>query len=200
MIEWINFIILLVSLFIMCYLYTFSVQPVKRSKLKGEKAWKECEQLRSIAGIFELISLINILIWIWFPISIFNWKISDNYWIGIIIAFIIGVPCTLLMLKGIKDAGSETLKPSPDTKLYGGIYNYIRHPQTIGEFPLFIAVAFGINSWFLVIISLITIIIYIPIMIYYEEKDLVRRFGDKYKEYQARTGAIFPKMNLKKSQ
>ena len=36
-------------------------------------------------------------------------------------------------------------------------------------------------------------------MIYYEEKDLVRRFGDSYREYQKRTGALFPKFWKKAS-
>ena len=36
----------------------------------------------------------------------------------------------------MKDAGSESLHPSKETVMYGGIYNYIRHPQALGEFPL----------------------------------------------------------------
>jgi len=96
------------------------------------------------------------------------------------------------------DAGSETIRPSPDTKLYGGIYNYIRHPQTLGEFPLFVAISFAVNSLLLVVISVISLIIYVPIMIHYEEKDLVKRFGEKYIEYQKRTGALFPKFWKKK--
>jgi protein-S-isoprenylcysteine O-methyltransferase Ste14 len=79
-------------------------------------------------------------------------------------------------------------------KMYSGIYNYIRHPQTLGEFPMFIAMSFMFNSWFLVILSSLFIIIYTPIMIHYEEIDLVRRFGEKYTEYQKRTGALFPKL------
>ena len=31
-------------------------------------------------------------------------------------------------------------------------------------------------------------------MIHYEEIDLVKRFGEKYNEYQKRTGALFPKL------
>ncbi|MHA1384825.1 MAG: hypothetical protein ACTSR3_13830 [Candidatus Helarchaeota archaeon] len=36
------------------------------------------------------------------------------------------------------------------------------------------------------------------IIIYYEEKDLVKRFGKAYIEYQHNTGAIFPKFWKKK--
>ncbi|MFW9972168.1 MAG: methyltransferase family protein [Candidatus Odinarchaeota archaeon] len=191
----VNFISLIVACFIMGYLYILSIQPVKRSEKFGEKAWKDCKKYRSIGGLFELVSMINLFLWIWFPLPLVGaWIISPNIWIGIIIAICIGIPCTIVMLLGIKAAGSETLSPSKNTEMYGGIYRYIRHPQSLGEFPLFIALSFLFNSWFLVLISTFFIIIYIPIMIYYEEKDLIRRFGDNYREYQKNTGALFPKL------
>ena len=139
--------------------------------------------------------MVNLLMWIWFPLPILDtWIISSNIWIGIIIAICIAIPCCIILCLGIKAAGSETLSPSKDNEMYGGIYRYIRHPQSLGEFPLFIALSFAFNSWFLVMISSLFIIIYIPIMIYYEEKDLIKRFGDKYREYQKNTGALLPKL------
>ncbi|MFO7795259.1 MAG: methyltransferase family protein [Promethearchaeati archaeon] len=191
----VNFIILIASFIIMSYLYTLSVQPKKRSEEYGDKAWKQCQLFRSIGGVFELISTINLILWIWVPLPIVDsWIINENIWIGIIIGICTLIPCGILLTVGIKEAGSETLTPSKDTQMYGGIYNYIRHPQTLGEFPMFVAVSFMLNSWFLVLFSTIGIVIYIPIMIYYEEKDLVRRFGKEYIEYKERTGALFPKL------
>ena len=188
----------MISFFIMGYTYTISIQPMKRAEKRGEKAWKECKTYRSIGGLFEFVSVINMIIWIWFPLPIVGeWKISESIWVGIIIGIIMMIPCLILVLKGVMDAGSETLSPSRDTEMYGGIYKYIRHPQTLGEFPMFVAIGFIFNSWFLVIISAIFIIAYVPIMMYFEEKDLTRRFGEKYIEYKEHTGAFFPK--LKKS-
>jgi len=37
------------------------------------------------------------------------------------------------------------------------------------------------------------LVIYTPIMIHYEEADLIRRFGEQYIEYKKKTGALFPK-------
>jgi protein-S-isoprenylcysteine O-methyltransferase Ste14 len=195
MIEWLNLTSLLVSILLFCYLYTISLQPKKRSKLKGEKAWKEAAIFRSIAGILEFIIVINTLLWIWFPIPPLNLKIHPNMVIGIGISILIIIPGVILMVKGMLDAGSETAKPSEDTEMYGGIYKYIRHPQSLGEFPVFIAIAFIANSWFLVLIMVLFNIIYVPIMIYYEEKDLIRRFGKDYERYQEKTGALFPKLS-----
>lgn len=194
-VEIINFSSFIIACLIMSYLYILSIQPVKRVEKYGEKGWEDCKKFRSIGGLFELVSVINLVLWIWFPLPIVNtWIISSNIWVGIIIAICIVIPCSIILFLGIKAAGSETLSPSKDTEMYGGIYRYIRHPQSLGEFPLFPALSFAFNSWFLVLISSIFIIIYIPIMISYEERDLIRRFGDKYREYQKNTGALFPKL------
>lgn len=179
----------------MAYFYTLSIQPMKRSAKYGDKAWRDCKNFRAIGGLAEFISSANLILWIWFPLPIVSeWIISSNIWIGIIIGTCILIPGIYLVIRGMKDAGAETLTPSKETKMYSGIYNYIRHPQTLGEFPMFIAMSFMFNSWFLVILSSLFIIIYTPIMIHYEEIDLVKRFGENYTEYQKRTGALFPKM------
>jgi len=194
MIEWINFISLILSALIFCYFYMLSIQPMKRKEKRGERAWKDCMILRSLAGLFEFITVVNILLWIWFPIPSLNWIIHPNIVAGIGICIAIVVPGLIIMFKGVKDAGSESLRPSKETEMYRGIYNYVRHPQSLGEFPIFVAIAFAINSWFLVLIMFIFILTYVPIMIHYEEKDLIKRFGDKYCEYRQRTGALFPKL------
>ncbi len=190
-----NFISLLISFFLLGYIYILSLQPMKKAEKLGDKAWKYCKNLRALSSIFEFISILNFILWIWYPLPMVDeWIISQNIWIGVLIAICIFIPCFIIMIKGVLDAGSETISPSEETEMYGGIYNYIRHPQTIGEFPIYIALGFFLNSWFLAIISLIFIVFYTPIMIHYEEKDLIRRFGDKYREYQKRTGALFPKL------
>ncbi|MHA1377608.1 MAG: methyltransferase family protein [Candidatus Helarchaeota archaeon] len=198
-IAWLNFIIFNVLGFFLTYFYILSLMPVTRQEKRGEKAWKECMIYRNIGGIIEFVMIFNAILWIWYPISELNWIIHENYWIGIIIGICITIPCLIILQKGVKDAGSETLKPSKDTKLYGGIYKYIRHPQTVGEFPLFIALSFMINSLFLVIWSAIFIVIIIPIIMHYEEMDLEKRFGDAYLEYKRNTGAFIPKFWKKKS-
>jgi len=194
MFEWINFAILLFSVIVFSLLYTLSTMPVTLSEKRGEKAWKECRNYRMIAMIFEFISLANIILWLWYPIEAVNWKISESYWwIGVIIGASIMIPGIILMIKGMLDAGSETAAPSQETEMYGGIYKYIRHPQTLGEMPMFFAIAFATNSWFLVLLMTAYVLIYTPIMLYFEEKDLVKRFGESYTQYQKETGMLFPK-------
>jgi len=195
----VNFITLIFSYLLFSYFYTLSIQPFKREKKRGQKAWKQCKNFRIIGSFFESIAVMNLILWIWFPLHLVDtWIINSNIWIGFIIAIIIVIPCCIIMYLGLKAAGSESLSPSKETKMYRGIYCYIRHPQTLGEFPLFVATSFAVNSWFLVIVSSLYVIIYIPIMIYYEEKDLLLRFGNKYRIYRESTGGLFPKFRSKK--
>jgi protein-S-isoprenylcysteine O-methyltransferase Ste14 len=198
MIDWINFVILNACGVIIFYLYILSVMPVTREEKRGEKAWKEAMWYRNIGGIFEFVMIANVILWIWYPIPELNWKVNENFWVGIIIGIIMLIPCVLLLVIGIRDAGGETLKPSKETTLYKGIYNYIRHPQTLGEFPMFVALSFMINSIFLVLWSTVFIIIIVPIIMHFEEMDLVKRFGDEYVEYKKNTGAFIPKFWKKK--
>jgi len=93
----------------------------------------------------------------------------------------------------MNDAGQEMNYPLKETKLHGGIYNYVRHPGIWGEMPLYVWVAFLVDSLFLVIWMTIYIIAFSAVNIYYEEMDLVKRFGSEYEEYQKRTGMLIPR-------
>jgi protein-S-isoprenylcysteine O-methyltransferase Ste14 len=173
--------------------YLYSLRPAKLSETRGEGAWKLCKQLRTIGTIFMVIVLIIMVLWIWFPIPALAWPINLNPWVGIILGAIVLIIPIPIWCRGLRDSGKECHEPSKDSQMFEGIYNHIRHPQTLGEISWFIAVPLIVNSLFLFAVSGIFLIIYIPIMIHVEEKDLIRRFGNAYREYKKRTGALIPK-------
>jgi len=109
---------------------------------------------------------------------------------------VIMIPAMFLLIRGSKDAGEETLKPRPDHKMYGGIYEKMRHPQAVGESVTWLGGAFLLNSPFLVLYSLIWLPIYY-LMCRAEEKDLVLRFGQEYVDYMQRVGFLWPKKRQK---
>ena len=74
-----------------------------------------------------------------------------------------------------------------------------RHPGALGEMPLYIVVAMFVNSLFLTIWMLLFVLIFTPIHIHYEEKDLLKRFGADYAEYRRTTPAFIPGLKRKKS-
>ena len=84
------------------------------------------------------------------------------------------------------------MRPKPEQTLYDGIYQYIRHPQAVGEFPFWWVLALLAHSPFLVLFTFV----YIPVWYWFcvaEEKDLLIRYGQPYEEYRVRTGFWFPK-------
>ena len=132
-------------------------------------------------------------IYFFFPLPInfprfFPW----DYWISVLVAIIILIPSLTLMMKGVRDAGKETMRPSKEQTLYGGIYKKIRHPQALGEVWLWWIVPFLLNSPFLALYSLIAIPIFYLFCVF-EEKDLKIRYGQAYIDYKKRTGMFIPK-------
>ena len=194
MIEWINFTIFLLCLIFWGWLYLFSVQPMKRVEKIGEKGWKQCGNVRIVVGLLYYISWANYIIWIWYPVEIFNFSIMFLYRNSLVTGLIIILTSIPLFYYGIKGTGKETMRPIKDKKMNEGIYNYIRHPQIIADWLMFIGFAFISNSLILLCITVAFILFYTPIMIKKEEIDLVKRFGEKYREYQKQTGALFPKL------
>jgi len=199
MINWINLIVMIFSSLLMLYLYLKSVEPSALETKIGKKAYKKCGQYRMLASVAELIIVGNYVIYFFYPIEIpgipqtFPWE----WGFSILLAIAIVIPSGYIMVKGLLDAGKEAMIPQIDQELYQGIYTKLRHPQAVGELPLWWCGALVLNSPFLALYS----IIFIPIffmMIRAEEKDLVIRFGKTYKTYMKNTGMIFPKFRQKK--
>ncbi len=108
-----------------------------------------------------------------------------------IVGILIAIPTSYMVITGLRDAGEEAVQPDKDSEMFGGIYSKVRHPQT-WEYAYFFTIGFLLNSPFLVLISFL----WFPLMILMmsaEEKDLLIRYGDEYREYMKTTGRLLPK-------
>lgn len=193
MIVWINFSILIISSALFTLFYVKSVGPAALAAKIGSSAYRKCAAYRTVASIFMGIVAINYVLYHWFPLPLsFPTTFPWPWWVSVIIAACIGIPGMYLMLRGVRDAGEETMRPKQEHEMYGGIYEKIRHPQAVGEFPLWWMIAFLVHSPFLVLFSFL----YIPVWYYFcvaEEKDLLLRYGADYEEYRQRVGFWIPK-------
>jgi methanethiol S-methyltransferase len=195
MIPWINFGILITSSVVFTIFYVKSVRPAALERRIGSSAYKKCTIYRLVASCSMLIAAINYILYFWFPLpinlpAVFPWP----WWVSALIALCIAVPSLFLMIKGAKDAGAETMTPKREHEMYGGIYEKIRHPQAVGEFPLWWVIAFLVNSPFLIMFSFV----YLPIWYYFciaEENDLNIRYGKAYEEYCKKVGFWIPRRN-----
>jgi protein-S-isoprenylcysteine O-methyltransferase Ste14 len=193
MIALLNLIVLVAATLLFLYYYIRSVIPAAREMVSGPEAYAECARDRVIAIIFEFITLLCYGIYFFFPLPApipahFPWP----WWGSLIIGALIGIPATLLMVKGLLDAGEEAARPKKEHPMYSGIYNRIRHPQAAGEVFLWLAIAFLLHSPFLAVYSLVYFPIFL-VMCLVEENDLMLRFGQAYADYCRQVGAFCPK-------
>ena len=159
MIPWINFGILITSSILFTLFYVKSVGPAVLERQIGRPAFEKCATYRMVASVFMMVVAVNYVLYYWFPLPLplpttFPWPWS----VSAVIAACIAGPSLYLMLRGVKDAGEETMKPKHEHEMYGGIYERIRHPQAVGEFPLWWVIAFLVHSPFLVLFSFVYIV------------------------------------------
>lgn len=193
MIAWSNFAVLVASSMLLLYFYIRSVSPAGRELVVGSGAYEMCARDRVIAMFFELMTTVSYVVYYFYPLPLrlprhFPWP----WGISVLIALAIGIPAVALMVKGMRDAGEEALRPIKGQVLFGGIYDRIRHPQAAGEVFLWWVIAFLLNSPFLVLFSFFYIPIFL-IMSWAEEQDLLLRYGESYAAYCRKTGAFFPR-------
>jgi len=193
LIPWINLAALVASTALFTWFYVRSVSPAVRSRTEGDIAYERCASDRVVSGVFEAISFITYIVYVWFPLPIgLPVRLPWAYGFSAVLAAAIGIPAVWLMVRGLRDAGEETLRPKPEHSMYGGIYRRIRHPQAAGEFPIYFVAALLCHSPFLLLYSLVWIPVYYVIC-RAEERDLLIRYGDAYAEYMSRTGFWWPK-------
>jgi protein-S-isoprenylcysteine O-methyltransferase Ste14 len=188
-----NLIVLVLSSVLFTVFYARSVQPAARERTLGEAAYAKCATDRIVASVFMFVAAACYVLYYWFPLPLplprtFPWP----WWVSAVLAVLIGVPSGYLMLRGVRDAGEETMRPRSEHTLYGGIYTRIRHPQALGELPLWWVMALLVHSPFLVLFSFL----YVPVWYYWcvlEERDLVLRYGEAYEEYRRTTGFWLPR-------
>jgi protein-S-isoprenylcysteine O-methyltransferase Ste14 len=79
-----------------------------------------------------------------------------------------------------------------------GPYRFVRHPIYAGAvFGAAVGVALIFNSWIILPLPVLMYITY-SVFVPKEETMMVEAFGEKYKQYAARTGRLFPRLGPEK--
>ena len=193
MLNWINIAILITASILYQYFSQLSVSSSALEKLIGPKAISKCNAYRTIASILQYIAILNYIVYYSNPLPVplpktFPW----TRWISIGIAAIIFVNSIWLMFSSVKQAKKAQKEFKNKQLLPPGIYRYIRYPQMLGEFLLWWAIAFFLNSPFLVLYSFLFIPIYLSIA-RARDYDILIRKGESFIAYYNRTGGLFPK-------
>jgi protein-S-isoprenylcysteine O-methyltransferase Ste14 len=141
-----------------------------------------------------------LLIWQWRPITQTVWQVEHStgstliwglFWLGWLIAFISTLLINHFELTGLQQvyAYVREQKATAVTFRTPFLYRIVRHPMQLGVMIAFWA-APHMTVGHILFASGMTI--YILIGLYFEERDLVRNFGDTYREYQRQTPKLLP--------
>jgi len=148
-----------------------------------------------------LASLVLILLfWQWRPIPTLIWTVTDPravvplqlaFWLGWLILLMSTFLLNHFELFGLQQVFARAVKrdlPTPEfrTPLF---YRYVRHPLYLG---------FLISFWATPVMSAGHLLFsagasgYILVGIWFEERDLIAVFGDRYRRYREQVGMLLP--------
>jgi protein-S-isoprenylcysteine O-methyltransferase Ste14 len=149
---------------------------------------------RLIYNVFSVLSFVPVLyLMIVFPNRVlyqvptpWNYIMLTGQGLSVLLLFVAVLQTDTLAFIGLR----QIVSSEKDGKLVtSGLYQYVRHPlYTFGLLILWLSPSMTINS--LVVYILLTI--YIIVGAYFEEKKLLRGFGQEYAEYKSVTPMLFP--------
>ncbi len=182
----------------------FGIQHTVMARKSFKEKWTKLVAKpieRSTYVLFSSIAVL-LLLWFWQPLPEVIWEVEATwasltlqwgFWLGWLILFLSTWMIDHFNLFGIKQVWNYMLdRPqAPPQFMEPGFYKYVRHPLMLG---------FLIAFWSTPRMTLGHLIfsggmtLYILVGVYYEEKAMIRRFGDDYENYRKRVPKFFPGM------
>jgi protein-S-isoprenylcysteine O-methyltransferase Ste14 len=119
--------------------------------------------------------------------------------------------CTMLgavaMLAGLRlfwrshadlgDSWSVTLELNADHRLVTeGVYRHVRHPMYASFLVLGAGQALLVANWIAGLSGLASVTLLMALRLPREEAMMIERFGDQYRDYRRRVGAILPRRRV----
>jgi protein-S-isoprenylcysteine O-methyltransferase Ste14 len=171
-------------------------------------------QLHSVPSLWRKLGVWTYLIWLmeWLPIAyvirslqgvLLQSEITFNsaivaLGVSSVIAGILLHTWTAKLL-GIKSTvGYTELKPEDDankgTLITSGPFSVVRHPSYVAHSLILVGTFLITGITAVGIIALIDLLIAYFVTMELEERELLERFGDEYKEYRMKVPKFFPKI------
>jgi protein-S-isoprenylcysteine O-methyltransferase Ste14 len=180
----------------------FGLQHSIMARESFKAAWTKIVPLsleRSVYCLATAIVLAAMFLW-WHPIDGSVWTVESGaarsaiwavFWFGWAFLFVATLLLNHFELFGLQQAWQHFQGKSiaPHTMKTPFLYKWVRHPIQTG---VFIAIWATPDMTYSHLLFAIGYTIYIFIGLHYEEKDLIKEFGDDYVEYRRNVGKIIP--------
>lgn len=184
----------------------FAVQHSVMARPAFKRIWTRLVAPPVERSTFVLFAslILALMFWQWRPMPDTVWAVTDPLWSTVLWAlFAAGWAIVLIAtflinhfeLFGLSQtwarfSGKEPRKPEFTTPLF---YKHVRHPIYLGFIIAFWATPVMSVGHLLFAIATTG---YILVGIYFEERDLVAHFGDRYRKYRQDVGMLAPKLKL----
>jgi protein-S-isoprenylcysteine O-methyltransferase Ste14 len=180
----------------------FALQHSVMARPSFKRRWTRIVPAPIERSTYVLITslLLLALCWLWRPIPIDVWSvqtpalrsaITTLFWAGWIVTGLAAAATNQAEMIGLRQVlDANRGKPAGDLTLTtSGLYRIVRHPIYVGAIVAFWATP-DMTVGHLVFSVLATVYTVLGAML--EERDLVRIFGDAYRDYQERVRMLLP--------
>jgi len=180
----------------------FGIQHTVMARRSFKEKWTKIVSKPVERSTYVLVSSLAVilLLWYWQPLPETVWDVQATwavlildwgFWLGWLILFLSTWMIDHFNLFGIKQVwnymrGNEL---NPPRFMEPGFYKYIRHPLMLGFLIAFWSISHMSLGHFIFSGGMT---LYIFIGVYFEEKAMIRHFGDKYEDYRRRVPKFFP--------
>jgi protein-S-isoprenylcysteine O-methyltransferase Ste14 len=162
-----------------------------REDLTGEHKFGDAGQL--------IIAILFMVVWI-LDSFFFNYTTFPNNFIPLAVQITLGV-ITLIVAFYLARAGMRIVfsevRETPGV-IRKGVFAVVRHPIYISEILFYLGLIFFRTSLAAAFVWIVAIV-FLNFLSRYEEKLLLARFGDKYKQYMKDVPMYFPKIRRRRA-
>jgi len=169
-----------------------------QSQRSGERLDRTKEGWPILIGIrfLGLATVVPTAFWVWKP-ALFQWAALPTStgirWIGVA-GFGCSVAWLLWMFTALGRNLTDTVVVRRDAHFVeSGPYRFVRNPMYCGVLGMALSIGLALGTWLLPVAGTVVFVLFV-LRTRTEEKYLIERFGDQYRDYMQRVGRFFPKL------
>ena len=190
------FLISVIGLIVVIPLHFLSVEHDRLDRKFGEE---KGYRIGATLGIISGWGFFLFLFGLWLsPQPSFTYQIIGFSLLGIpfthlILASGFLIPGAYLGIKGVSEMGMKAAETHrADEVISTSVYAHVRHPQYLGAILSHMGASFLLSGYYSLLVSPFVVVINY-ILCWKEEQELLREFGDQYREYRKTVPMLFPR-------
>ena len=164
-------------------------------QIQGQVEYKEGKLNTALRALIGAMFFLGVLFYIvrpqvlaWAELPLPQWL----QWLGVILG-VVSLPLLTWTQQSLGSNFSTTLHVRQEhTLVTSGPYRYMRHPMYTALFLSMLAILLLTRNWIVGGVPLVGLFVIVLLRVQREERAIIEKFGDAYREYMKRTGRFVP--------